>query len=316
MKLHLDRDAFEAILLEIQENTGTRADILEKDYYVTLILEELSGKQAELQAYFKGGTALYKALGSVRRFSEDIDLTVSIADCSKTKAGKRLRSASKEYVVLPRLAEEDVDKKGGITSVYIYDSVVSVDKQDLLQRFERVKVEATSFTVSEPVTPMVISAIIYKLASPDRKRILSDEFEVKPFTILTQKLERIFVDKIFASEFYFERKLYFDVAKHVYDIVILLQNEVILDLIRDKAVFQQMVGYKRKEERERLGGVLEEMMKRKFAYLSELEEDMEFAKSFELMQRTYVLDDKDQISFDSAISSLKRVKEILTVFNL
>ena len=316
MKLHLDRDAFEAILLEIQENTGTRADILEKDYYVTLILEELSGKQAELQAYFKGGTALYKALGSVRRFSEDIDLTVSIADCSKTKAGKRLRSASKEYVVLPRLAEEDVDKKGGITSVYIYDSVVSVDKQDLLQRFERVKVEATSFTVSEPVTPMVISAIIYKLASPDRKRILSDEFEVKPFTILTQKLERIFVDKIFASEFYFERKLYFDVAKHVYDIVILLQNEVILDLIRDKAVFQQMVGYKRKEERERLGGVLEEMMMRKFAYLSELEEDMEFAKSFELMQRTYVLDDKDQISFDSAISSLKRVKEILTVFNL
>lgn len=316
MKLHLDRDAFEAILLEIQENTGTRADILEKDYYVTLILEELSGKQAELHAYFKGGTALYKALGSVRRFSEDIDLTVSIADCSKTKAGKRLRSASKEYVVLPRLAEEDVDKKGGITSVYIYDSVVSVDKQDLLQRFERVKVEATSFTVSEPVTPMVISAIIYKLASPDRKRILSDEFEVKPFTILTQKLERIFVDKIFASEFYFERKLYFDVAKHVYDIVILLQNEVILDLIRDKAVFQQMVGYKRKEERERLGGVLEEMMMRKFAYLSELEEDIEFAKSFELMQRTYVLDDKDQISFDSAISSLKRVKEILTVFNL
>ncbi len=163
---------------------------------------------------------------------------------------------------------------------------------------------------------MVISAIIYKLASPDRKRILSEEFEVKPFTILTQKLERIFVDKIFASEFYFERKLYFDVAKHVYDIAILLENEIILDLIRDKEVFQQMVGYKRKEERERLGGVLEEMMMRKFAYLSELEEDMEFAKSFELMQRTYVLDDKDQISFDSAISALKRVKEILTVFNL
>ena len=71
MKLHSDKDSFEAILLEVEQISGVRADILEKDYYVTLLLEELAGYQSELKAYFKGGTALYKALGSIRRFSED-----------------------------------------------------------------------------------------------------------------------------------------------------------------------------------------------------------------------------------------------------
>jgi predicted nucleotidyltransferase component of viral defense system len=42
---------------------------VEKDYYVTLLLSELSTKQSCLPAYFKGGTALYKALGQMKRFS-------------------------------------------------------------------------------------------------------------------------------------------------------------------------------------------------------------------------------------------------------
>ncbi len=37
-----------------------------------------------LLEYFKGGTALYKADGGMKRFSEDIDLTVEIKDCSKS----------------------------------------------------------------------------------------------------------------------------------------------------------------------------------------------------------------------------------------
>lgn len=48
MKLHLDRPAFETLLLDESETSGIRADILEKDYYVTLVLEELAEKQDKL----------------------------------------------------------------------------------------------------------------------------------------------------------------------------------------------------------------------------------------------------------------------------
>jgi len=43
MKLHLDRLAFETLLHGESETSGIRADILEKDYYVTLVFQELAG---------------------------------------------------------------------------------------------------------------------------------------------------------------------------------------------------------------------------------------------------------------------------------
>lgn len=42
MKLHLNPPYFRAVLNGMEKRTGKRRDILEKDYYITLILEELS----------------------------------------------------------------------------------------------------------------------------------------------------------------------------------------------------------------------------------------------------------------------------------
>ena len=40
MKLHLDKYAFDTIISNISKRSNIRRDILEKDYYVTLILNE------------------------------------------------------------------------------------------------------------------------------------------------------------------------------------------------------------------------------------------------------------------------------------
>ena len=89
MKLHLDREAFQFVVDDISKRCSVRRDVLEKDYYVTLLLKELSKKKNQVYAYFKGGTALYKALKSIRRFSEDIDLTVYIDDCPTPSQAKK-----------------------------------------------------------------------------------------------------------------------------------------------------------------------------------------------------------------------------------
>ena len=101
MKLHTDRDGFTVLLNAVRDSTGIRADILEKDYYITLFLKELSEWQGNLPAYFKGGTALYKALGNIRRFPEDIDLTVCIEGCSNSQAKKRLEKRRTVTVAYP-----------------------------------------------------------------------------------------------------------------------------------------------------------------------------------------------------------------------
>lgn len=123
MKLHKDKDAFQALLSLIAEKTGIREDIIEKDYYLTLLLSELASWQAELPVYFKGGTALYKAIGSLKRFSEDIDLTVEAQDCSKSQGKKRLEAAANGYTFLPRTSDKTRETNAKGSSVYEYQSV-------------------------------------------------------------------------------------------------------------------------------------------------------------------------------------------------
>ena len=37
MKLHLDSDAFRVLIEQVSENTGYRQDVIEKDYYVSML---------------------------------------------------------------------------------------------------------------------------------------------------------------------------------------------------------------------------------------------------------------------------------------
>jgi hypothetical protein len=294
MKLHLDQPAFETLLLSESESSGIRADILEKDYYVTLILSELADKKDQGFAYFKGGTALYKAIGSIRRFSEDIDLTVSIQDCTNNQAKRRLERATLEFSCLPRNREneENNNSKGAITSIYNYESVVSVDHDDELQRFEKVKIEGTSFTVSEPHEPMLITPLIFDIATDEQKEILIREYDIRSFNIETIKLERIFIDKVFAAEFYFSRKIYFDMAKHLYDIVVLLKNERIIKALKDNEMLVYLIGLKRREESQRIGSDLDKKEIGQFSYFHSAMDNEELLRQFTQMQKIYVFDEK------------------------
>ena len=300
MKLHEDRYAFLTIINLIHDVSGIRSDILEKDYYVSLLLRELAEKQSQLPAYFKGGTALYKAQKSIRRFSEDIDLTVCIDGCSNSQAKKRLELATKKYQSLPRTTHKELedDRKGSITTVYDYAPLVTVDTADPLQRFGIVKVEGTSFTVSEPFSSLEIEPILYTLASQEQKEILQEQYEVGPFQINTIRLERIFADKIFAAEFYYKRAMYFDVAKHIYDVSVMTELASIGELLKDPSNFQKMLNYKRLEETRRTGSDLADKKYADFKIFDGLAQNSELVEAFQNMQKNYVFSEKDILPFE------------------
>ena len=313
MNLHEDKFAFLNIINLVHEDSGIRSDILEKDYYVTLLLRELAGKQAELPAYFKGGTALYKAQKSIRRFSEDIDLTLCIDNCSNNQAKKRLELATKKYQSLPRTSRKELedDRKGSITAVYDYAPLVGIDSDDPLQRFGYVKVEGTSFTVSEPFTPLEIEPILYTYATEEQRQILQAQYDVGPFRINTIRLERIFADKIFAAEFYYERKMYFDVAKHLYDVSVMLDLEQIQKMIGNQQMFLEMLEYKRLEETRRTGSDLAEKKFSDFQLLGGFGDNAALRKDYQNMQRNYVFSEEDVLSFDYVVEQWKKLREIL-----
>ena len=308
MKLHLNKELFRDIIDTLNTRTGIAIDIIEKDYYVCILLKELSKRQNELKAYFKGGTAIYKILNKMNRFSEDIDLTVKVlTEESNTRNKKRLKQSALGYNIegLELIKEECIDNKGSITGMYRYNSVYS-DSEIPLQRAGKIQVEATSFTVSEPTEKYYIESLIYKLANNSEKKILEEQFDVSKIEIEIIKLERMFIDKIFAAEFYYIRDMYMDTAKHIYDISILFYNEKIQNLLNNDEELNKLIKYKRQEEKARIGGIDENTQIKNFNYLK-LNFSYSLIKEFENMQNKYVLNDKYKVSIDEVKYILKQL---------
>lgn len=73
MYLHQqDKNLFKKTLEIVTKKSKLNLKVIEKDYYVTLILRELSLRSPEV--VFKGGTYLSKAHRVSNRFSEDVDI--------------------------------------------------------------------------------------------------------------------------------------------------------------------------------------------------------------------------------------------------
>lgn len=315
MKLHLDKDAFRVLIETIHEKTGYRADVLEKDYYVVLMLEELAAKQAEgLPAYFKGGTALYKALKSTNRFSEDIDLSVDTRNCSRTQNDKRLDQATKKYTSLIRDPAAGRTNRSEIIAVYTYEPITSYDANDALQRFGKLKIEATSFTISEPIESLEISAMLYDLATDEQKQILETHYDVKPFSIQTISLARVFIDKLFAAEAYVRRSSdphrAFEAAKHIYDLAVISDHKKITALLLNECQMKRLLNIRITEERERLDGI-PGVMPSEFTFFTTAENNQDVRKAYDVMQNQYVLRDCDRIDYEKALIALADIEKKL-----
>lgn len=221
--------------------------------------------------------------------------------------------ATKKYTSLPRTTDTEMeeDRKGSITTVYDYEPAVPVDEVDPLQRFRHVKVEATSFTVSEPFTELEVEPVLYTFASEDQRKIMRENYGLMHFKIQTIKLERIFADKILAAEFYYGRELYFDVAKHVYDVSIMLDLPSIQALLKDSAELLRMIGYKRLEETRRIGSDLADKPFRDYQIFHGFAANASFEAEFQKMQRNYVFSDADILSKDFVVQQWEKLQDIL-----
>ena len=95
MLFHLKEEDFKKFIGDMSKKINIDADIIEKDYYVCTVLKELAENQEYLKAYFKGGTAVYKILDTMNRFSEDIDLTVEVVKEDSNNSNKtRLKKSA------------------------------------------------------------------------------------------------------------------------------------------------------------------------------------------------------------------------------
>ncbi len=87
MNLHQDKETFEELVTATSLELHIPPNIVEKDYYVTLALQELSARIKGM--VFKGGTSLTKCYQILDRFSEDIDISYAASEGIPGESKKR-----------------------------------------------------------------------------------------------------------------------------------------------------------------------------------------------------------------------------------
>lgn len=170
--------------------------------------------------------------------------------------------------------------------------MVEIDEEDALDRIGKVKIEATSFTLSDPHAPVEVSFLIYDLSTPEEQKELRDVYGIHPFLVDTMTLERIFSDKVFAAESYYVRNRYEDVAKHMYDVAIMLQLPAIQKWLEDSETAYNTLIPRWEEEKRRLDSILDDKPFSDYTLFNACTGDEALKKGFDKMQRIYVYQEK------------------------
>lgn len=216
MYLHKeDRELLHDIIMTVSEKSGIEENIVEKDYYVTLILKELAIRNPNV--VFKGGTSLSKAYKVIERFSEDIDITFGehIGAARRKKIKYNLLKPVSEELGLPIDNWEKIESDKDYNHYdFIYDAM-SACEGNILRPY--VKLETALMSYSYPTEEKKITSIIYDYLKNSDLEIIK-EYGLEPFMMKTQSLVRTFIDKLFAVCDYFMKGKSTRNSRHLYDI--------------------------------------------------------------------------------------------------
>lgn len=230
------KDAIEAAA----ENLAMRPVLIEKDYWVTFCLKNLSQSEYLNKVVFKGGTSLSKAFKCINRFSEDIDLAIIPGEqSSQDQIKKLLRNV--DHTVAAGLDYIDGHKFGrNRTSIYNYPKVLT--NQNFGAVKDKIKIEVNSFTNPVPHDPNTISSYIHDFLLATNNAELIQLHGLAPFQVNVLSLERTFFEKLLSIN----RLSYMGLDKlkekirHFYDLHEIYNNTPVKDMILTDASFDTM----------------------------------------------------------------------------
>lgn len=104
LRSHHDPDLFRAAVRFTAAETGFVPRLIEKDYFCTLLLQELASAGDELA--FRGGTCLAKVHAGFYRLSEDLDFLISVEPLA-TRAARSALAAPWKTVIAGLAARLD-----------------------------------------------------------------------------------------------------------------------------------------------------------------------------------------------------------------
>ena len=235
MYLHRDRETFKDMVEQAADSSGRTPAVVEKDYYVTLILKLLSEQLAE--CVFKGGTSLSKGFHVIDRFSEDIDITFKehIGESRRKKLKNVVLKGISEELGMPVANWEETQSDRDYNAyLFSYESVFGL-QDDRLPQY--VKLETALGSYSFPTQTVEIRNYIGDYLEGRGRTDLAERFSLGRFSMNLQSLERTYIDKVFALCDYYLQGKSKRYSRHLYDIFKLTPliefNDGFTELVRE-----------------------------------------------------------------------------------
>lgn len=213
--LHDEKDTFEQLVLRTSEYLGVKAEIVEKDYFVTLFLKRIAAVIPDI--VFKGGTSLSKCYHIIKRFSEDIDLNLQ----SETKPPESKRKQLKTNITQLisdldfELTNADLIKSRRDYNRYIIDYPSSLSASYLK---EQLIVETAIYQRAYPTKVMEADSLIYQYLHENGFDRFIEQYSLQPFELNVQTAERTMLDKLYALADYYLLNTTTEHSRHIYDI--------------------------------------------------------------------------------------------------
>lgn len=244
MLLHKDKDAFQELVIATASDLGLENFQVEKDYYVSHFLKELAKLESNISIVFKGGTSLSKCYSIIDRFSENIDLAVQFKTAKVTPSErKRLKNTILEVIrVLNMTLINEADVRSGRDhNEYHIGYANKFDGDGAM--VPHIIVETIVVYRPYPCVNLDVSNYVTKYLTKVNENQLITKYELEPFEMLIQSVERTFIDKLFAiCDYHLEGK-YNRYSRHLYDIHMIwssrmldieLVKSIVTDVVKDR----------------------------------------------------------------------------------
>lgn len=241
-------------------------DAIEKDYWVSLVLNAIFSLPYGKAFVFKGGTSLSKGWNLIQRFSEDVDMAIDreflgfsneLNKSQRTKLRKQsklfvenqladdLRKRLAEYgfadlceVVVP---EDNVSDRDPVTLYVKYKSIID---SDTLGNYiaNAVKIEISCRSMLEPYKPIGMRSMVAD-AYPQ------EPFAETPFTVNTVLPERTFLEKVFLLHEEFTRpngcSRVERLTRHMYDLEKMMDKDFAIAAISNAELYNDIVNHRK-----------------------------------------------------------------------
>ncbi|CDS92112.1 conserved hypothetical protein [Sphingobacterium sp. PM2-P1-29] len=314
------------ILQQTGEARGLPAFVVEKDWWVCIILRAIFQSQYADSIIFKGGTSLSKAYGLIERFSEDIDLIIDrhllgFDELVSKSAIKRLRKASGGFII-NEFREElivQLDKLGVSRDLYdirynehvddtsdpntleiYYSSVVPVSGHYIQQR---VLLEMGARSLTEPIEQKPIVSFIDK-AYP------TTSFAQQAFDVKVVLPIRTFIEKVLLLHEEFSKpidRIRVDrLTRHFYDLDKMMIAGYGEQAIADDELFQTIVEH-RKNVNPLRGLDYSNHQKGKLSIIPPDEVISNWEEDYKTMQQNMIVG--DNLTWTELIKQMKRIED-------